>query len=180
MISDTDERRLEADDEKIERQRAVEKVDLFAPLEPTERERLAGGMRKVTFARGERILRQGDPGDSLYIIAFGDVSVSLAEADDPIATLKEGDFFGETSLMTGAPRSATCTAMSDVVIYVVDRAIARAVLTSRPGVAEEMSLILATRQAALAKRGGERAALGRNPENRKRILTLIRDFFDLK
>jgi hypothetical protein len=48
-------------------------------------------------------------------------------------------------------------------------------------VAEEMSAILAARQAALAKRGGERSALGgRVPENRKRILTLIRDFFDLK
>jgi small-conductance mechanosensitive channel len=181
MISDTDEKRSEADDERQERMRAVERVDLFGPLEPEERERLAGGMHRVTFARGERILRQGDPGDSLYIIASGQVQVSLAEAHDSIATLKEGDFFGETSLMTGAPRSATCTAVTDVMIYVVDRAIAREVLASRPSVAEEMSAILAARQAALAKRGGERGPLGgRVPENRKRILTLIRDFFDLK
>ena len=181
LISDTDEKRSEADDEKLARLRAVEKVDLFAPLEPAERERLADGMRRVAFARGERILRQGDPGDSLYIIAQGQVQVSLDDADEFIATLKEGDFFGETSLMTGAPRSATCTAATDVVIYVVDRPIAREVLTLRPSVAEEMSAILAARQAALAKRGGERSPLaGRVPENRKRILTLIRDFFDLK
>jgi hypothetical protein len=180
MISTSDEKRSEADDERVARLRAVERVDLFTPLEPQERERLAEGMQLVTFARGERILRQGEPGDSLYIIASGQVKVSLAEADESIATLKEGDFFGETSLLTGAPRSATCTAATDVVIYIVDRSIAREVLASRPAVAEEMSAILAARQADLAKRGGERALAGRVPENRKRILTLIRDFFDLK
>jgi small-conductance mechanosensitive channel/quercetin dioxygenase-like cupin family protein len=181
MVSDADSKRLAADDETAARLRAVEKVDLFTPLEPAERARLAEGMRRVHFARGERILRQGDPGDSLYIIASGQVRVSLeGEGAEAVATLNEGDFFGETSLMTGAPRSATCTAASDVVLFVVDRAIAREVLTSRPGVAEEMSAILAARQAALAKLGGERAALGRAPENRKRLLTLIRDFFDLK
>jgi small-conductance mechanosensitive channel len=180
MISDTDEKRTEADDEKAARLRAVGKVDLFAPLEPAEREQLAEGMRRVAFARGERILRQGEPGDSLYIVASGQVHVSLADSDESIATLKEGDFFGETSLMTGAPRSATCTAGTDVVIYVVDRPIARELLTSRPGVAEEMSSILAARQADLAKRGERGPLAGRAPESRKRILTLIRDFFDLK
>jgi small-conductance mechanosensitive channel/CRP-like cAMP-binding protein len=185
MISDTDERRSLADDERQARLSAIERVDLFSPLEPDERERLAGGTKKVAFAAGEHILRQGDPGDSLYIIASGDVQVSLADpaggADQPVAMLKGGDFFGETSLMTGAPRSATCTALTDVVIYVVDRSIARDVLTQRPAVAEEMSAILAARQAALSKRGGERAVMAaRSPEARKRLLTLIRDFLDLK
>lgn len=186
MISETDEQQSLAEGEKQARVRAIERVDLFAPLEPAERARLAEGTQRVTFAAGEHILRQGDPGDSLYIIASGEVQVSLADTaghgvEQPVATLKEGDFFGETSLMTGAPRSATCTALTDVVIYVVDRSIAREVLAQRPSVAEEMSAILAARQAALSKRGGERAVMSaRSPENRKRLLTLIRDFLDLK
>jgi small-conductance mechanosensitive channel/CRP-like cAMP-binding protein len=185
MISDTDERRSLADDERQARLSAIERVDLFAPLEPEERERLAAGTKKVTFAGGEHILRQGDPGDSLYIIAAGEVQVSFADSsggsDQPVATLRAGDFFGETSLMTGAPRSATCTALTDVTIFVVERSIAREVLAGRPAVAEEMSAILAARQAALSKRGGERGAIAaRSPEARKRLLTLIRDFLDLK
>ncbi len=181
-LSDVDEKKTAADTDRMARQRAVESVDLFAPLAPVERERLAEGMHRFSFARGERILRQGEPGDSLYIIESGEVRVSLAGdgSDHAITLLKAGDFFGETSLMTGAPRSATCTAATDVVIYVVDRAIAREVLASRPEVAEEMSAILATRQAELAKRGDQRTAHARSPEHRKRILTLIRDFFDLK
>jgi small-conductance mechanosensitive channel/CRP-like cAMP-binding protein len=180
LITENEEK--EDQDERAARLRAVSQVDLFQPLSPDERERLASSMKRVSFAAGEQILRQGDPGDSLYIIAAGQVRVSLQElaGDHPIATLGQGDFFGEMSLMTGAPRSAACRAMTDVVIYVIDRSIARDVVSSRPAMAEEMSAILATRQAALAKSTDERAALSaRSPESRKRLLTLIREFFDL-
>jgi small-conductance mechanosensitive channel/CRP-like cAMP-binding protein len=173
----------EADaDERSARLRAVERVDLFAPLAPDERERMAANMRRVSFAAGEHILRQGDPGDSLYIIAHGEVRVSLEQlsGEHPVATLGQGDFFGEMSLMTGAPRSAACRAVTDVVVYVIDRAIARDVLSSRPTMAEEMSAILATRQAALARNADEHAGtMSGRPEHRKRLLTKIRDFFDL-
>lgn len=171
-----------ASEERNARLRAVDRVDLFSPLEPGERAALAEGMRRVAFARGEKIIRQAEPGDSLYVIAQGEVAVALGAgtAIERVATLGPGEFFGEMSLLTGAPRSATCIAQTDVVAYVVDRGTAREVLALRPQVADEMSGLLAARQAQLEKKGGELSAgASRSPEGRKRLLSMIRDFLDL-
>jgi small-conductance mechanosensitive channel/CRP-like cAMP-binding protein len=183
LHSDSEEaRKSSADADRAERLRAVGRVDLFGPLDPGEREQLASGMKRVRFAAGESLIRQGDPGDSLYVIAGGQVRVSLQHQGDAqqVAMLGPGDVIGEMSLMTGERRAASCTAHTDVVAYVVDHHIVRQVVSLRPQVAEEISGILAARQAELARKGGELAAVpGRPGVERKRLLSMIRDFFDL-
>jgi small-conductance mechanosensitive channel/CRP-like cAMP-binding protein len=165
------------------RLQALERVDLFAGLAPTERELLAQGMRRDHFAAGEQIIRQGAPGDSLFLIAQGEVLVSLGQdgINQSVTTLKAGDFFGEMSLMTGEPRSATCTARVDTICYVIDHATFHRLLTQRPQIAEHMSTLLTARQATLDRKGGElsaRAALA--TDGKVKMLERIRRFFELQ
>ncbi|HVP63034.1 MAG TPA: cyclic nucleotide-binding domain-containing protein [Myxococcaceae bacterium] len=67
------------------------------------------------FDAGERIIQQGEPGDSFYVICEGRVSV-LREDDGvahPVAALEAGEFFGEVALLAGGPRTASVYALTD-------------------------------------------------------------------
>ncbi len=78
---------------------------------------LAGAMVRRRFRRNEVIFHQGDPGDSLHVVATGAVKIVLPSpgGDEAIiATLQPGDFFGELALLDGAPHSATATAVEPV------------------------------------------------------------------
>lgn len=166
-----------------ERVAALRRIDLFAGLEAADLELLARGVRKVRFAAGEPIIRQGEAGDSLFLIVQGDVLVSLGQGgiNQSVTTLKAGDFFGEMSLVTGEPRSATCAARTDVLCYVVDHDAFKHLLAERPQVAELLSSVLTSRQAALEKKGGELSARAAQAnEQRSRLLAKIRSFFDLR
>jgi small-conductance mechanosensitive channel len=145
---------------RARRTAALGAVELFAPLDAEDRARLAEAMRQVRFAAGEVVIRQGDPGGSLYLIGRGRVGVSLTVdgMTREVATLGPGDVLGEMSLMTGAPREATCVAKSDVSAYVVDHSTVRALLEEHPRLAEEMAAILARRQ---SENEGERRGLSR-------------------
>jgi CRP/FNR family transcriptional regulator, cyclic AMP receptor protein len=72
---------------------------------------------------GTVIFREGDPGDSMFIIERGRVKIVLGSADDPagVAVLEAGDFFGELSLLSGAARTATAEVVEDAVLLVIRR-----------------------------------------------------------
>jgi CRP-like cAMP-binding protein len=108
------------------------------------------------------------------------VTLKRGASDEDLAVLEPGHFFGEMSFVTGEPRAASCTALTDVVLYVVDHATGRRVLAQRPAIADEMSAILASRQAELARKGDEMGSpIARADARRKRLYTRIREFFDL-
>lgn len=170
--------------EYLARLAVVARLDLFEGLEKQERELLARGMRRLTFTRGERIIKQGAGGDTLYFIHDGEVAVRL-EVDGverEVAVLKKGQFFGEMSLLTGEPRAASCVARTDVELYEIGHEPVKRLFDEKPAVAEEVAKVLATRQATLE---GEREGLSaeararRAAEQSKRVLLKIRDFFHL-
>jgi small-conductance mechanosensitive channel/CRP-like cAMP-binding protein len=168
----------------LDRLGALQKVDLFAMLEDADVDLLARGMRKLTFARGETIIRQGEPGDSLFLISNGEVAVNLGVdgASRQVAMLKAGDIVGEASLMTGEPRGATCVAQSDVTCHMVGHDLFQRLLAQKPALAEDISAILSQRQIALdAEREGlsAEAAAARQAEARSRTLSRIRQFFGM-
>jgi small-conductance mechanosensitive channel/CRP-like cAMP-binding protein len=181
----TDERTAqEREREVVDRTRALEETELFRGLEPADLKLVAGAMKTVRFSAGEQVIRQGDPGDSMYVIRSGEVTVRLAVdgAEREVATLGTGKFFGEMSLMTGEPRRATCAAKGDTVCYVVDKQSFHRVLELKPRIVEEISTVLGERQSALE---GQRENLGaeararRAAENSSRLMRRIRDFFNL-
>ena len=170
--------------EVAERGAALAKTELFGPLEKSERELLAQSLKIERFADGEEVIRQGDPGSSLYLVREGEVGVRLAVdgAVREVATIGAGQFFGEMSLMTGEPRRATCAAKGDATCYVIEHRAFRRLLAAKPQVAEIVSTVLGERQSALE---GEREDLSaeararRAAENSSRLLARIRDFFNL-
>ncbi|HKP71888.1 MAG TPA: mechanosensitive ion channel family protein, partial [Pyrinomonadaceae bacterium] len=132
---------------------ALSRVELFHSLTDAERAELAGQLSVAPFTRGEAITRQGAQAHWLYVIRRGEVSVRVrldgSEESEQIATLREGDFFGEMGLMTGAPRAATAIALTDVECYRLNKEGFREILHRRPEIAQDISRIMAERQAQL-------------------------------
>jgi CRP-like cAMP-binding protein len=114
---------------------------LFAHGSRTILESLAGTLRRRRFRRGEVIMHQGDPGDSLHIVAAGAVKILLPSAEGEeaiIATLRPGDFFGELALLDGAPRSATATALEPSETLVLPRPVFMELLDTLPGLRDAL------------------------------------------
>lgn len=89
-----------------------EQVPLLAPLSFEDRLSLAKAVVKKTFI-GKDIIVQGDPGETMYIITKGEVSVQI-KGQGEVGRRNVGDWFGEGALMTDAPRAATIAAVGTV------------------------------------------------------------------
>ncbi len=105
----------------------------FAPLPPDVLSGVAAKMVEEKHPAGSIIFRQGDVGNRFYLIRKGSVEVIVNEGGEELlrGTLKAGEFFGETSLLTGQPRSATVRAREEVELFVLDRADFHAALAAR-------------------------------------------------
>jgi len=88
-------------------------------------------LKPVVFQEGELVIRKGDMGRSLYLITRGEVEI-LDDAGSPVATLGEGTFFGEISLLMSAPRTATVRANSYCDCFMLDKSDFTRVLRDRP------------------------------------------------
>lgn len=99
-------------------------VPFFALLDDDERTFLADQLDVVSFAAGEIIFNYGDPGGSMYILRSGSVEVFIKDTTGEkivVERPKEGDFFGELSLLDGGSRTGTVMALEDVEALLVDR-----------------------------------------------------------
>ena len=102
-----------------ERLELLSKCDLLRHLPPEEIEAILPYVRPRRLDAGEILFRAGDQGDALYIVAHGSVKVladcqeSATTASRPIATLGEGQAFGEMALLTGGARTATIRAAAN-------------------------------------------------------------------
>jgi small-conductance mechanosensitive channel/CRP-like cAMP-binding protein len=173
-----------AEAEHARRAAVLGRAELFAQLDEEARALLASGMREEHFAAGEPVLRQGDAGDACYLVASGTVSVRLGVdgLEHEMTRLGPGELFGEMSLVTGEPRTASVIALTDVACHVVDRAAFRHLLDARPDVADRLSAVLAARQTELEdEREGLTAAARarREAETRSRLLHRIRAAFHM-
>jgi small-conductance mechanosensitive channel/CRP-like cAMP-binding protein len=165
---------------------ALAGVELFHPLKEEERQLLAERMSRAPFARGEAMTRQGAEAHWLYILNRGSAEIQVGAEGTPrraVARLRSGDFFGEMSLMTGAPRAATVIALEDSECYRLDKQAFQDIVHRRPELAEHISHVLARRETELvAAREGldaeARALRARN--NQPDLLRRIRSFFGLK
>ncbi|MBD2175486.1 mechanosensitive ion channel [Pseudanabaena sp. FACHB-1998] len=120
-------------------------VELFALI--------ARGYRRH-FDIAQVICQENDPSDEFYIILSGVVEVFSEKNNQPIATLGEGEFFGEISLLTGTPRTATVRALApDTVLFVVERLQLQKLLSEHKELGEQIALKLSERQQVLISLG---------------------------
>ena len=124
----------------------LESVSIFGRLTPDERRTFASLAREHRYPRGALIVRQGDPGDALYVVRSGAVKVSVVGEDGReviLDTLDQGDHFGELALIDGQPRSAHVVAIEPAVLLVLRRDDFRREVERQPRVAwallEELS-----------------------------------------
>ena len=127
-------------------------VDIFAPLSADETARLAAAAVSHVFAPGEMVIRAGDPGSSMFVVHQGRVSVQVHEGDRArtVATLNEGDFFGEMALFTGEPRTANVVAIEETEVLEIGHAAMKGVFETNPDLVESLSHIMADRRQGLA------------------------------
>jgi small-conductance mechanosensitive channel/CRP-like cAMP-binding protein len=167
--------------------RALRQIDLLAVLENAELHALAEHVGTRLYGRGEVLARQGEAGDTFFIIRSGRVRIDVDDIlGDNLAAvtvnhLGPGDFFGELALLTGAARGATVTAEEDTEILLVARRDIAPLLQANPELPERLGTVLARRlemnQAALATRQANDAPA--EMLNRPTLVGRIRHLFGL-
>jgi MFS family permease len=94
-------------------------IDMFAPLAESVLERMARNLTEVSIPGGTSIIREGEPGDLFYVIAEGEVRVTVA--GEEVARYGPGHFFGEIALLRDVPRQASVSALTDVRLLTLER-----------------------------------------------------------
>ncbi len=101
-----------------------QRVPIFEGLSAAERAALQKGAQMRSYRRGELIVRQGQPGESFFVIVRGRVAVTILSPEGRevvVGTLSEGDHFGEMALVDDEPRSATVVAQERADLAVLSR-----------------------------------------------------------
>ena len=116
-------------------------VPLFERLDDDERSLLAAQIEVEEMVAGTTLFKRGDPGDTIYIVASGEVEIYVEDTTGGrivFETAKTGDFFGELSLLDGDPRSASARATADTRVMCIDREDLLLLFTRRPAAAMDI------------------------------------------
>lgn len=121
---------------------------LFKALTPGTLSEVADKVTIEKHPAGAAVVRQGEPGDKFYLIRSGSAEVHVADGAESrlVATLREGDFFGEAALLTGEPRNATVRAATALEVYVLGKDDFKSVIESSASFKEELRKTLFERQ----------------------------------
>jgi small-conductance mechanosensitive channel/CRP-like cAMP-binding protein len=156
----------------------LERVPIFACFDTAARKELAAQLTLRRVAAGERIIRQGDEGRSLFIVREGLFGITVADGagnELEVARLDPGGYVGEASLLTGAPRNATVAALTSAAVWEIDKDAIEPYLTANPAIADMLAEVLSRRAA-----GREAALVHADESHRTGLEALaeqIRAFF---
>jgi small-conductance mechanosensitive channel/CRP-like cAMP-binding protein len=138
-----------ADEKLAEEERLLAGVDLFSTLPPDLRHQIAAASPTVVYGSGETVVRQGEDGQSMFVILSGAVSVQLEPSRKEVARIQPGGYFGEMSLLTGEPRTATVLAVGDVAVVEVSADLFRRIAAEHPDAIEKIGMAAAVRRVGL-------------------------------
>ena len=161
--------------------RALRAHPIFSFLSEEDVDRLLDESRIVLFSAAERIIQQGDQGHSMFLIIRGRVEVRMAPdgRSAVAAELGAGGCFGEMSVLTGEPRTATVIALDEVEAVEIPKAAFASLIHGNPEVVGRLTELLAERQAANEQRPATAADVARAQERRAGMLRRVRAFFQL-
>ena len=121
----------------------LKNVPLFSTMPPDTIAWVAEAADETSTLSGQTIFEKGSEGDSMYVIADG--SVRIHDGDKTLASLPQGAFFGELSILDGETRSATATAETDCLLLVIRQDSFRRILSKQFDVTENLLKILVRR-----------------------------------
>jgi CRP-like cAMP-binding protein len=162
---------------------AIANVDLFALLSDEARGRVADGARERLYTPGEMIVREGDQGSSMFLVESGRLSVSVhgtVGESQKLAVLEPGAAFGEISLLTGQPRTATVRALTEANMLEIDKATLSPILRENPSLCGMLELTMQERRKRAADMLEAARGEAQMTEDRTPLGLKIARFFGLK
>lgn len=154
-------------------------ISIFSPLSESELEKLSRASSVRVFAPGEAIVRRGQEGKSMFVIRRGSVKVQIMQGVElkTINTLKENDYFGEMSLLTGEPRTATVTAIEETEVLQIRKSAMEPIFENNPELVKPIYDLIEDRRRLLNPATTE---IGSAPSaERGKVISTIRKFFGL-
>ncbi|MEE8276919.1 MAG: cyclic nucleotide-binding domain-containing protein [Alphaproteobacteria bacterium] len=121
-------------------------IPLFAKVEPSKLKLLAFTSERMTFEPDQVVFKQGDMGDSAYIIVEGEADIMIDSPAGPIniASMSRNDFFGEIAILCDVPRTATVRATTKLVTLRISKELFFRLITEFPQMSVEIMRELAS------------------------------------
>ena len=157
-------------------------LDLFAPLSDAERQRLAQGARRRRYGPEETVVREGESGTSMFFVQSGRLSVSVhgpGGASQKITMLEGGSAFGEISLLTGEPRTATVRAISEATLVEIDKTTLAPILRENPSLVQVLEATIRERRRGVADALDANRGAGESATEPAPLAERIAHFFGL-
>lgn len=127
----------------VEKMLFLKSIDLFSQIPGEDLSQIAQITDEVHFEEGDDVFREGDPGDSLFLVIEGRVRVHRGGA--ALAQLGERQVFGEMSLLDSEPRSASVSAMCDLTLLKIARDDFHEILAEKAEIAQGIIKVLMRR-----------------------------------
>ncbi|MDP2389095.1 MAG: mechanosensitive ion channel family protein [Acidobacteriota bacterium] len=170
-----EEKPARTEEQLLEAAEGLGRVDLFATQSAEARQRLAAASGPRLFAAGEAVVRQGAAGDSMFVVLGGAARVTLEPSGQEVAVVPAGGFFGEMSMLTGDPRTATVRAIEDVRALEISAADFRELAVADPALLDHISSVVTARRTGLDQARASAAAVAA-PEEKQTMLARMRKF----
>lgn len=129
----------------VEKVLFLKSIDLFSQIPGEDLSQIAQITDEVQFEGGDEIFRQGDSGQSLFFIIEGQVRIHADGVAEDLAVLSERAVFGEMALLDSEPRSASATALTDVVCLKIERDDFNEILAEKAEIAQGIIKVLTRR-----------------------------------
>ncbi|MBF0530430.1 MAG: mechanosensitive ion channel family protein [Deltaproteobacteria bacterium] len=130
----------------------IKRIELFEVVDKKHLELMADSMREHFYAPQQMIFSQNQEGSSLFIVAEGLVNILIAEENGQnklLSHIEPGKYFGEMSLLTGQPRTASAQAETEVICYEITKETISAIINDEPAVLQKLSKVMGERQIGL-------------------------------
>jgi CRP-like cAMP-binding protein len=167
--------------ETARRAAIVRGAALFSALDAAAISELARVSKPLGYGAREIIVREGDGGDSMFLLSRGEARVTISKdgATDEVARLGAGAFFGEMSLLTGDPRTATVTAVTDCDLLELSADSFRQIVAANPVIVDVITEAMARRRAELGQHRASLSATASHAGPDPGIVGRIRAFLGL-
>ena len=126
----------------------LSRLDLFSDLSEQECGSLASSAAVLQVCRGDAVVSAGQAGESMFVVLEGALEAVIEQEGEQVVvgTIEPGDFFGEMSLLTGEPRSATVRAATEAIALEIDKADLTPLFQARPELARQIATKVAERR----------------------------------